>query len=136
MKVPKESESWRAFEKGKFKLLFLAYGMEQQLAKQDAELLYWKGVVRGCRSELHRAGLISDEEYAELCENTKARDYVDRNDKLREELEKVKESLADMTRAYLGLDDEEGGGDPSGELGPAQDGKAEQDGSEYSEEGL
>lgn len=72
-----------------------------QRAKEAAEkeLLYWKGVIRGARSELHEAGRISDDEYAELCQDIEARDYVDRIDVLSRKLDAFKAQRAEDVAA-------------------------------------
>ena len=57
--------------------------LTQAVQKQCEETLYWKGVVRGARAELHQAGRISDEEYAALCEDTAARDHMDTMDEVK-----------------------------------------------------
>lgn len=73
-----------------------------ELAKVKAEALYWKGVVRGARSELHEAGRLSDEEYAAIATDTAARDYIAGLDDMRAELTdlraKLAESQADVGR--------------------------------------
>ena len=63
----------------------------QAVQKQCEETLYWKGVVRGARAELHQAGRISYEEYAALCEDTTARDHMDTLDDLRTENKRITE---------------------------------------------
>jgi hypothetical protein len=64
----------------------------------QSELKYWKGVVRGARSELHEAGRITDEEYAKLCEDSEARDYVDRIDTANADLTALRQRLADVEK--------------------------------------
>lgn len=58
--------------------------------KLEAELRYWKGVVRGARAELHEMGRITNDEYAQLCEDREARNYVDRVDILRCSMEQIR----------------------------------------------
>lgn len=57
------------------------------------EALYWKGVVRSARAELHQAGRITNEEYAALAQDTEARDNMATIDELREKLAAIGEYL-------------------------------------------
>ena len=62
--------------------------------KLETELRYWKGVVRGARAELHEAGRITNDEYAQLCEDREVRNYVDRVDVLRAGLDRISQLVS------------------------------------------
>ncbi len=68
---------------------------------QCDQTLYWKGVVRGARAELHEAGRISDEEYAALCEDTAARDHMDTLDEVKAERDSEREARKALAVAVL-----------------------------------
>lgn len=59
------------------------------LAAEKQRRLYWQGVVRGARAELHQMERITLEEYAALCSDTECRDYVDQMDKLKEQRDEL-----------------------------------------------
>lgn len=72
----------------------------QRVQQLEKELLYWRGVVRGARSELHEAGRISDAEYADLVQDTLARNYVERIDDFREIINLLVTKKTDAAGSY------------------------------------
>lgn len=66
----------------------------------ETELLYWKGVVRGARADLHEKGQITDDDYAALCLDTESRDYVDRLDSVTDKLQQATEQIENAKAAF------------------------------------
>jgi hypothetical protein len=73
--------------------------LERELAAANERHLYWKGVVRGARFELHQADRITTEEYAALCGDSDCRDYVDSMDVLRDKLAEAHERIRRLEKA-------------------------------------
>lgn len=77
---------------------------ERERDEARANLTYWRGVVRGARSELHQAGRISDDEYADLACDTTARNIVEKIDALtreRDEARKERDALHEVVQQAL-----------------------------------
>lgn len=77
----------------------IARQLERELAEANERHLYWKGVVRGARFELHQADRITNEEYAALCADSDCRDYVDSMDVLRDKLAAAQERIRRLEEA-------------------------------------
>lgn len=97
-KTPRTDDvlDWAESLYGKEEIARIPKWMLDHCRSLELEAIYWKGVCRGARFELHEGGRISDKEYVELCADTNSRDFIDRIDATEELLSQAQHKLANI----------------------------------------